>query len=214
VSTSPSGDWLVDPCLRRAPIPGGLRPGANVVNVNFTWRKDLELEPMYVLGRFGVYVNGENCTIDRLPETLALRSWHDQGLAFYAGSVTYTCITDIDRLNGRRSFVHCPRYRNTARVRVNGIDAGVMMWAPHRVEVTPLLRPGINRFDIEVANSLRNLLGPHHIRNEDDIECLGPKDFFKPENRVPDYRFKPAGLLGPVELKSSARQHQPKRESC
>ncbi len=201
VPVSPSGDWFVDPGLRRAALAGGLDAGENVLNVNFTWQNGLELEPLYVLGRFGVYVDGDACRIDALPGVLNLGSWHDQGLAFYAGSVTYTFSATLDNPEGRRWYIHCPAYRNTARVRVNGIDAGVMMWSPHRVEVTELLHRGRNRIEVEVANSLRNFLGPHHIRNEDEIECLGPSDFFKKENRVPEYRFKPAGLLGPVELR-------------
>ena len=48
--------------------------------------------------------------------------------------------------------------------------------------------------------ALRNFLGPHHLRNEDDIDCLGPHDFFRLEHRTKEYRLKPAGLLGEVTL--------------
>jgi hypothetical protein len=49
-----------------------------------------------------------------------------------------------------------------AIVRCNGKEAGAALWAPYRVELTPLVQPGANRLEIELVNSLRNLLGPHH----------------------------------------------------
>ena len=49
-----------------------------------------------------------------------------------------------------------------AKARVNGREQGAILWAPYEVEITAALRPGANRVEIELVNSLRNLLGPHH----------------------------------------------------
>lgn len=204
--SDPPGDaasadrWFVDPSMRRVPIPGGIRPGRHEVELQLDWDRDVEIEPLCLLGRFGVYERQGRWRIEALPDALAVGSWHDQGLAFYAGTVTYPFTVDLD-VEAVRWELHCPKYRSAVRVRVNGEDAGAILWAPHRLDVTERVRPGVNRIEIQVANSLRNLLGPHHLANEDEIECLGPHHFFDRGLRCETYRFKPAGLLGGVILR-------------
>ncbi len=197
--------WAVDPCLRRIPIPDGLQVGENTVEIHFRRRPGLEIEPMYVLGAFGVYVGSEKCRIAALPDRLAVGSWHDQGLAFYAGCATYTIEFDLDKTADRWEL-YCPDYRSAVHVEVNGAEAGTILWAPHRLDITAHLRPGHNCMHLQVANCLRNFFGPHHMRNEDEIDCLGPHDFFNTSHRVPEYRLKPAGLLGEVSLIGYRRQ--------
>jgi hypothetical protein len=204
VPRSDAGEWFVDPCLRRVRLPGGLRAGQNTLELACTFTPDIELEPCYLLGAFGVYVAGDTTRIDRLPDTLRVGSWHDQGLAFYAGQVTYTLHADIEG-SADRWELHCPHYRNAIRVHVDGLDAGTILWAPHTLDLTEHLSPGRHRIDLIVANSLRNFFGPHHLVNEDNIDCLGPNNFFDHANRGTDYRFKPAGLLGPVTLRGYHR---------
>jgi hypothetical protein len=159
----------------------------------------MELEPMYVLGRFGVHVKASSCRLTSLPNRLQVGSWHMQGLAFYAGAVTYTLEVKLNE-QAERWELHCPRYSTIIRVLVNGTEAGTLMWAPHRLDVTKYLRQGENRIDLQVCNSLRNFFGPHHLANEDEIPCLGPHHFFIKQDRTEEYRLKPAGLLGEVQL--------------
>jgi len=197
VPTQPS--WLIDPCLRRIPIPGGLKAGVNTIEIHFRWQQGLEIEPMYLLGRFGVYVEGDKCRIAPLPKKLAVGSWHDQGLAFYAGAATYALDAHVD-IPADRWELRCPKFHSATRVSVNGADAGHILWAPYTLDITAHLRRGRNQIALQVANCLRNFLGPHHMGNEDEIDCLGPHNFFNTKHRVPEYRFKPAGLLGEVVL--------------
>jgi len=192
--------WLVDPCFRRLAVPDGLRKGRNVVEAAFEWQPDLELEPLYVLGRFGVYEENGECRIAELPPTLTVGPWERQGLAFYAGTVTYRLQCELDSAT-RRWQLCCEGMRIAANVRVNGCDAGCMLWPPYALDITPHVRGGMNRIDIAVANSLRNFLGPHHMDGEDEIQCLGPHNFFEKHRWVNEYRLKPAGLLGRVFLR-------------
>ncbi|MDM8007672.1 MAG: glycosyl hydrolase [Phycisphaerae bacterium] len=197
VPTQPA--WFIDPCLRRIPIPGGLKAGVNTVEIHFRWQPGLEIEPMYLLGRFGAYVEHDKCRIAPLPKKLAVGSWHDQGLAFYAGITTYTLDAYVD-LTADRWELRCPEFHSAIRVTVNGVDAGHILWAPYTLDITAHLRRGRNQIGLQVANCLRNFLGPHHMGNEDEIDCLGPHNFFNTRHRVPEYRLKPAGLLGEVVL--------------
>lgn len=201
VPTSASGAWLVDPCFRRIEMPGGLPAGTNVVEIECKWHDRIEIEPAYIIGRFGVDASADRPRIISLPGRLGVGSWHDQGLAFYAGRVSYPLEVNIEEAAGRWEL-ECPHYRSAIRVLVNGVEAGAILWAPHRLDISKHLKPGVNRIELEVASSLRNFLGPHHLGREDDIDCLGPRNYFETETRTREYRFKPAGLLGDVILKA------------
>jgi hypothetical protein len=191
---------FVDVALRRMRIPGGLRAGENVVEAAFSAAEDLELEPFYVLGAFGVYEADGVCRVAGLPDRLAVGSWVRQGLCFYAGQVAYRLRCAVSE-SADRWEVDCAALRSAARIVVNGCEAGTTAWPPYRVDVTPHLRAGANRIDVVVANSLRNFLGPHHMKGEDGIQCLGPHSFHERDRWRHGYRFKPAGLLGPVTLR-------------
>jgi hypothetical protein len=61
-------------------------------------------------------------------------------------------------LRGQRIFLEAPVVDDVLEVLVNGERAGVCLWAPYVVEITPLLRAGENGVEVRVANTLINLL--------------------------------------------------------
>ena len=69
-----------------------------------------------------------------------------------------------------------------------------MGWRPYQVEVTRVLKPGRNRVAVEVTNSLRNLLGPHHHRG--DLSFVSAASFCDEENWTDRYNYVPCGLKG------------------
>jgi len=83
------------------------------------------------------------------------------GYPFYAGTLVLTQefessfggegVLHLDEVNG----CHC-------HVRLNGIDCGTLRSAPYCADVSHALREGKNVLTLELVNTLRNLLGPHH----------------------------------------------------
>ncbi|MBD2869280.1 type 1 glutamine amidotransferase family protein [Paenibacillus arenilitoris] len=53
--------------------------------------------------------------------------------------------------------------RETARLSVNGSDAGIKLWPPYNWDVTGMLRPGRNTIELQVANTLDNLYGKNAL---------------------------------------------------
>ncbi|RED59100.1 glycosyl hydrolase [Cohnella phaseoli] len=49
--------------------------------------------------------------------------------------------------------------RETARLTINGKDAGVRLWPPYNWDVTKWVVPGVNRIELQIANTLDNLYG-------------------------------------------------------
>ena len=58
--------------------------------------------------------------------------------------------------------VHMP----VAEVLVNGLNAGMLAYAPFTVDITPYVRAGDNEIALRCFTSCRNLLGPHHYAEE------------------------------------------------
>ena len=85
-----------------------------------------------------------------------------------------------------------------ARVRVNGVDCGIVWTAPWEIDVTAALRPGANTVEVEVANAWMNRL---------IAEAASPTgEIFAPVAGVysADAPVHPSGLSGPVTLRLSA----------
>ena len=94
------------------------------------------------------------------------QGWHRQGMPFYAGKVEYLRSFEVAKAEGT-FLVKLPDsptgwYGATARVFVNGNDAGFVMSAPWSVDVTKFIKRGKNDVSVQVYGTPKNLLGPHH----------------------------------------------------
>ena len=92
--------------------------------------------------------------------------WHRQGMPFYAGKVEYSRTFNVERTDGK-FYVKLPVsptgwYGATARVFVNGNDAGFVMGATWQSDVTKFIKQGKNEISVQVYGTPKNLLGPHH----------------------------------------------------
>jgi hypothetical protein len=173
--------WWVDPSLRRLPLDTAIiRHGVNELILSGLYdERHPGLEIVYVLGDFGVEVEGSEARIIDAPRSLALGDWVGQGLPFYSGSVCYCRSVAIERGGSDRVFVQVPDYRGAAvRVLVNGIPAGVIAWEPNEVDITALVPDGQSTAEIriEVVSHRRNSHGPlHHAKKWP--AWTGPSEF-------------------------------------
>jgi len=197
--------WHWDRGFGKADITNLVKPGENVVDFAFDYTFQSEVEQAYIVGDFGTRLRtpfeGELCDE---PRSLKSGSWVHQGYCFYPGSMVYE--TEIvHRLSRTRSTT-----RTILRlidpsgtlfiVRVNGREAGRILWRPYNVDLTPFLKRGKNTLEIEVVSSGQNAHGPLHVREGDSYRWFGPPAFegewcLKKEFGLFDY-----GLLGGAEL--------------
>ena len=84
------------------------------------------------------------------------------------------------------------------KVTVNKKEIGLVFLPPYQIEVTKFLKDGENLLEIEITNSLRNLLGPHHHQKAELLSVV-PESFSDEENWTDSYSFIPFGL-GKVKL--------------
>lgn len=153
---------------------------------------DTEIEAVYLLGDFGVETDGRFETLERRalrydggfaltarPHTLHAGDITTQGFPFFAGRMVWrqTVRLSPEDCIGR-SLLFAGRCDTVTRVRVNGREAGTVLWQPYAVPLDGLLQPGDNVIEVEVIGNLRNLLGPHHLASgESYFVC--PQSFFE-----------------------------------
>lgn len=150
---------------------------------------DVEVEPVYLVGDFGVRTTGRFQALDRdavryqgnfaITEPISrcsLRNLEQQCFPFFAGSLTLRKSINLD------STEYAIRLKkkgvNVIEVTVNGKQAGKLFWEPLELDVSHLLHVGQNEIEIKVINNLRNLLGPHHLE-EGDCPGVSPWKFYK-----------------------------------
>ena len=152
---------------------------------------DMEIEAVYLVGDFGVKSNAPFEKLDRravktngdfvitaMPKTVTDGEIATQGFPFFAGQMTFEkeiILTGNETLN--RSVEFSELCSTVTKVKINGTDAGTVMWQPYKVDAGNLLKQGANKIEITVTGNLRNLLGPHHL-SEGECLAVAPPKFF------------------------------------
>ncbi|WP_438447252.1 glycosyl hydrolase [Gorillibacterium sp. sgz5001074] len=152
---------------------------------------DTEVESVYILGAFGVesrgvWSEGERCAVmtegpfvlTERPSDVAGGDLVRQGYPFYAGRITLRQRVDLPEAGWTSAQWRFPAEPDAiaACLRVNGQEVKTFLWEPYRADLTPYLRGGENIIELELANSCRNLLGPHH-HLKGEVYKLGPDSY-------------------------------------
>ena len=135
------------------------------------------------------------------PESVKVRSlaplseFADPGVRYFSGTATYSTVIRLPRpVPGSKYVLRLGRLHSMARVRVNGVDCGLLWNLPFETDVTSLLRKGRNRLEIEVTNGWFNrLLG-------DAQPGAKPITWAEPSFVKADDLIHPSGLVGPVQI--------------
>jgi hypothetical protein len=167
IKAGPVNGWYVDKCIGKVPLPE-INVGKNVIEITVPYGKKTDIEACYLLGDFGVTVQGVNCTLTKPVTELTFGDITRQGLPFYGGNLTYHPEVEAARqgdgssvfpsghgdgssvsksptaLSGtlfskRAIEIVVPYYRgHLLRVAVDGYDAGVIAFSPYRIKVENL----------------------------------------------------------------------------
>ena len=190
VDPTPTGETWVDNAFARLALPpGALEVGRNTITLEVGFHGLIDLEAIYLLGGFGVRVDGEAATMTALPDALRPHDLAGQGLAFYGGPVTYK--VPLPPGGGRR-FLVVPAFE-AACLRAG--DA-LIPWRPYEADVTD----SGDALDLTAYLTRRNTFGPLHqipLR----AAAYGPENFTTRDKGFTDaYQLYPSGLLAPPRL--------------
>jgi hypothetical protein len=160
-----------------------VRPGANVLAVRLVLHAPTDgiTDRVKLIGSFSVARGDDGAYgIVRPVERVKAASWTDQGYPFLSGVGVYRTTASLpDELGVRRVVLEAPAGDDVLEVVVNGSTAGVRLWPPYAVDVTELVRPGDNEFELRVANTLANLLNgderPSGLAEAPRLLVVGPQ---------------------------------------
>ena len=144
-----------------------------------------------------------------LPGTTVLNqlvSWTDlpdQAAQNYSGSARYSATFDCSGVSSGEYLLDLGKVCESARVWINGQDAGILWSIPFTVKIKKFLKPGVNTIEIEVANLMANRIRQMdqqkiEWRNYHEINFVNID--YKPFDAA---GWKPmvSGLLGPVTIR-------------
>ncbi|MGE4490565.1 MAG: glycosyl hydrolase [Kiritimatiellales bacterium] len=142
-----SKPWI-DIAFHRIRIPAKFPIiGKNEITLKTRYRENSNLEAVYLLGDFGVQLNGTVCRIVPMPGKLDVGDICPQGFPFYSGAITYRM-----PLPDGTKRLRLPEIGG-ACAKVNGRILG---WDPFEAEVSG------DTVDVEIILTRRNTFGPLH----------------------------------------------------
>ncbi|WJH33463.1 glycosyl hydrolase [Paenibacillus sp. CC-CFT747] len=196
-SNEPVG-WFVDrsmDCVRLT----GIRSGVNELELRCHYHQAMELEDCYLIGDFAL---DRDRRIMAEPDRLHTGDWCLQGYRHYQGSMVYHAEFVYQPEEGKRALLMLGEWSAvTIEIRVNGNTAGHVPWkAADGMDLASYLQPGLNRLDIEVTGSPRNMFGPFHDAQGHRITTNWNSFRKEGSEYTPDYVLQPYGLFSQVKL--------------
>ncbi len=191
-----SDQYFLDPAIRRLALPSIL-PGINTLDISAYYEHEEQLQPPIILGDFQLVTEDNiHFVLGLSPSTLGIGSWPHIGMPFYAGVVRYR--TEVELEEAKKVLLNCPHLNGSAEIYVNDNAVAQLLWPPYQCDISHAVQPGKNKIEIHVANTLRNLFGPHYAANEEQMTGFA-KDSYFGEFEQPKH-FLEDGLLSPPEI--------------
>lgn len=134
-----------------------------------------------------------------------LGSWTaitDPNARINVGTALYTASFELPQSAAVEWELNLGDVRESARVRINGRDAGTIFAIPYTARVGQYLRPGVNTIEVEVTNLPANRIADYDRRGVEwrvfkDINIV---NWFYTPQRYDIWETVPSGLLGPVTI--------------
>jgi hypothetical protein len=158
-----SDEWWLDRSFRVFRIGDFVKQGQNTITLKASPMKiHAEVEPVFITGDFSLTPDEKGWIIKKPSGVFTMDSWKDQEMPFYSWGMTYSKEFSIENSDGEWQVALQKWAGTVAEVYVNGQAAAPVAFPPYASDVTGLIKPGMNKIEVKVIGSLRNLLGPHH----------------------------------------------------
>lgn len=187
--------WFVDRCIEKIALPP-IEVGKNVLEIQVPVGERTNLEAFYLLGDFGVRVNGTRKTVIAPVRKLGFGDIVPQGLPFYTGNVLYKFRVEAEK--GLK--IRIPRYRGgLLKVFVDGKDCGNVAFSPYEADLSGIL-PGVHEIGIRLYGTRQN--GFAQLHHTPGIWFYQSPNSFRSEGArwCYEYQFKEAGILRSPEI--------------
>lgn len=191
---SPMGGFYKDRAFVLYNIKPYVKTGENVIRLESEdYGILVNLESVYIVGDFKLSEDSSSFSICECTR-LSTGNIVEQGYPYYSGLISYSSEVTLDNEFREAVLNFGPFDGVTAVVTVNGSKAGTIGWKPYSVDITKYLKKGRNVINIEIANSLQNLLGPFDSKS--NLQLVTPSSFYTDKHT----QFTPLGFSGFAEI--------------
>ena len=172
-------DWHWDRNFKKIEITEYVKKGENIVDFSVHYDFLTEVESAYIVGDFGVeMVDPYRGKIVKENRYIRTGSWIKQGYPFYSGRMVYKSGFNITGKKKKKVFLKIVKPSGILfKVKVNGKDAGNILWSPYILDISSFIKNGKNSISVELVSSLQNSWGPLHEKEGDDNRWVGPNAF-------------------------------------
>ena len=183
--------FFTDKDIHTMPMPR-IRKGRNVLIVRAPLGKRVSLENYFLLGMFGVRVEGCQSTVTALPETIAFGSVTHQGLPFYGANITYHLPFEAE--SDCDVTLACELYRGALiSAQLDGEDIGRIALSPYRLNKSGV-KAGAHTLDVTLFGTRVNCFNGLH--NCSNAKWIGPQYWYSDGmDWAYEYQLKELGIL-------------------
>lgn len=138
-------------------------------------------------------------------------SWTDlnhEELKINTGTGKYTIRFNLQKKEGREYQLNLGDVRESARVRINGRDAGTLFAVPFEMNIGQFLKNGENTLEVEVTNLPANRIRDYDRRgvNWRIFHEINFVSITYKNTKFDEWEIMPSGLLGPVVIREMERK--------
>ncbi len=201
--TDPKDFWI-DICFSKLHVPAGvIRKGRNTVNCSTLFRRTTNVESIYIVGDFGVRIDGHRSTLVSRPGRIGFRDLIEYNMPFYTGSVTYKIPAGLfaEYRDADRVILRTDGYRGSlAEVHSLGASRSggrreIIAWDPYEADITSWVKEESD-IGVTLVCSRRNMFGPLHLVPT-ETSAYGPEHFVTGGSSwSDDYRFIGSAVYG------------------
>lgn len=167
--------YYIDHAIKTVSMPS-VKKGTNVLELTIPYGPRSNVEACYLLGDFGVRVEGHKGVIISPIRELNFGDYAKQGLPFYGGNVTYKIKVNFENDEGKGRTLRVSDYKGAMLgITVDGERIGSIVYAPYEIAL-PDMEDGEHEIGIILLGSRQNTCG--HIHDVNFLEnWIGPNVF-------------------------------------
>ena len=189
ISSDTIGNF-VDNSIFKVALPD-IKKGVNILTVTYPFGEKTNLESVYILGKFGVRINGYKKTVTELPEKIDFGSLINQGFPFYSGNIRYK----FKAVSSGGKLCLCVNHYagSLVSVYVDGSYVGDIVYPPYILEIK--CDDGEHTVELLLFNHRYNTFGPVHLDVE-NYNWHGPNAWrTQGDEWSYEYKLKNTGIL-------------------
>jgi hypothetical protein len=161
--SSTDDEWWVDIAFKKVKIPSdSLKVGSNELTLEIDFHEGINIEALYLIGDFGVNLQGTKKILTSLPDKLNPSDVVPQGLPFYTGSIIYRLPVTVKPEKDEMAFLNIPAFESACLKVLPGDDPKrLIAWQPYEANITDILNQN-SVIELEAVLTRRNTFGPLH----------------------------------------------------